>query len=111
MTVDPGWLTPLNRGRSVRDAEPLCHMLRTFQFVKHRRGVVLESDKALSLVVDEELIVGRAVLSGALARRDLRGGTQISPIEFFGLVAPVGERLASLARFLTVDLRKVRHIG
>src|SRR5437667_12814260 len=96
---------------SVRDAEPLRYVLRTLQLVEHRDGVILKRDEALSLVIDKELVVGRAILPCALARRDLRGGTEISPVQSPGIVAPNAERLASLARFLTVDLRKVRQIG
>src|SRR4029077_17937910 len=74
--------------RLVRDAESLRYVLRTFQLVEHRGGVVLERDEALPLCVDKELVVGRAVLSGALARRDLRGLTQISPVQPLGLTPP-----------------------
>src|SRR2546422_11718918 len=96
---------------SVRRAEPPRYVLRTLQLVEHRDGVILERDKALSLVVDKELVVGRAIFPCALARRDLRRRTQIGPVQPLGLVAPDVERFASFARFLPVDLGKFREIS
>src|SRR6266550_5714141 len=87
---------PSSCGGSGRDAEALAYVLRTFQFVEHRGSVVLERDEALSICVDKELVVGRAVLSGALARRNLRSRTQVGPVDALGFVAPNVERLASL---------------
>src|SRR5882762_8311644 len=64
-------------GGSVRYPEAFGYVLRTFQLVEDRDGVVLERYEALSLIVEKDLIVGRAVLPCALPRRDLNGGTQI----------------------------------
>src|SRR5258706_7182353 len=97
-------------GGSVRDAEAFGYVLRTFQLVEDGDGVVLERYEALSLVVGKDLIVGRAVFPCALARRDLNGGTQIGPVQPLRLVAPNGERFATLARFFPVDLGEVRRI-
>src|SRR5207249_9723771 len=93
---------------SVRDAEPLRYVLRTLQLVEHRDGVVLERDEAFSLVVCEELVVGRAIFPCALARRDLRGRTQIGPVQPLGFVAPDVERFAPLTSCFAIDLGKVR---
>ena len=51
---------------SVCDAEPRRYVPRTFQLVEYSDGVVLEGDEALSLVVDEKLIAGCAVLPRAI---------------------------------------------
>src|SRR5437868_9495602 len=81
------------------------------QLVEHGCGVVLEGDKALPLVIDKQLIVGRAVLSRSVSRCDLGGGTQIRPVQPLRIFTPDGQRLASLAGLLTVDLRKIRQVG
>ena len=96
---------------SVRDAEALGDVLRMLQLVEHRCRIILESDKTLPVVVDQELVVGRAVLSRSLSRRNLGGGTQIGPVQPFRIITLDGKRLASLARFLAVDLRKIRQVG
>src|SRR4051794_7629373 len=90
--------------QSIRHAEAPADVARPLQLVKCCHGVVLEGDEALPYRVDEELVAGRAVFAGALARADLRGRAQVGPVEASGLVAPHRQRLASLARFCLVDL-------
>src|SRR5439155_6058489 len=96
---------------SVSDAEPRTHVLRPFELVEHRDRVVLEGDEAAALRVDEELVVRGAVFPRPLARRDLRRGAQVGPVQPLRSAPPNGQRLTTLLRLGLVDLWEIRLVG
>jgi hypothetical protein len=56
---------------SISDGESLAVMLRALELVDHCHGIIFERDFAGAFLVEEEMVLAQAKLSGALAGRDL----------------------------------------
>jgi hypothetical protein len=63
------------------DREALPSVLRVFEFIHQRDGVVLHRDAALSLVVDDEVVPADAELAGAFAGVEVGGRTKVGPAD------------------------------
>ena len=74
----PRWTVCLSVPR--RKAPP--NMSRTFQFIDHRDGVILNRNLALAGRIYQELVVSEAELSRAVFGRQFCRRAQIRPFEF-----------------------------
>src|SRR5215217_6398871 len=97
--------------RSISHSEPPANIPWTLQLVQHGNAVILERYEALARRVEQDCVLGGAVLPGALTGADLDGRTQVSPVQRVRLVPPNRQRLASFACLSLISLGEIWLVG